>query len=303
MCGNKRHVWNRQWARKPFCCTVRDDETWRAHVECRWWPLQQWEGQICAEEVSASKLSWVLDLQEESGVLTHVGFFFSWQGFQQKTIFSKKIRFSWQTMMWHVYSHISWFRLLFLFTSANAPLLMLWGLCKVAELSEVPAELFCCRRVCLFSEYISPGFSSLQLGVFGLSTTGEHRQGQHEMLCPATLFSSGHLWQHGNHSRPRSFLCRGKIVHKEGSVLCPPRTRLGVSSSFQIILWRALSGNVSVFSVQPTSAFSLGAAMLQVGYRLSPPLCWGLLSCRCTRSVRCRRTASLVMVKKSNSSS
>lgn len=63
-------------------------------------------------------------------------------------------------------SCIAWFRPLFLFTSANALLLVLRVLDKVPELSEGMAELFCCQPVCLFSKYISPGFSSLQLGVW-----------------------------------------------------------------------------------------------------------------------------------------
>ena len=163
-----------------------------------------WHGQICAQEFSISKQSQVLDLQEERGILTCV---FLTGSFQQKIIVSKK-QFSWQTMLWHVYSHFAWFRWLFLFTSANALLLMLWGFCKVAE-------LFCCWTAYLLSKYISPGFSSLQLGVFGLSTAEECRKGQREILCPATLFSSDHLWQARSHSRPHLFLCRGEIVHKE----------------------------------------------------------------------------------------
>lgn len=66
-------------------------------------------------------------------------------------------------------SCIAWFRLLFLFTSANALLLVLRVLDKVPELSEGTAELFClfcCQPVCLFSKYIGPGFSSVQLGVW-----------------------------------------------------------------------------------------------------------------------------------------
>lgn len=54
----------------------------------------------------------------------------------------------------------------------------------------------------LVNKYFSPGFSSLQLGVFGLSANGEHRQWQHQMLCPAALFSSDHFWEHQSHPHP-----------------------------------------------------------------------------------------------------
>lgn len=56
----------------------------------------------------------------------------------------------------------------------------------------------------LFNKYFSPGFLSLQLGVFGLSAKGEHRQRQPQMLCPAALFSSDHFWEHQSHPHPHS---------------------------------------------------------------------------------------------------
>lgn len=81
--------------------------------------------------------------------------------------------------------------------------------------------------------------------------------------------------------------------------MCLPRTSLGVSSSFQIILRMLLKWNSSLFSVQPVPVFSLNIEIMGI---VSCLLCWDLLSSRYTHLVECGRTSSLITVKISNSS-
>lgn len=96
------------------------------------------------------------------------------------------------------------------------------------------ANLFACLASILVLAFQACSWES------GLSTTGELGQGQCEMLHPANILSSNHLWQGRSHSCPHSYLCWGKKKSQRGSILCTPRTRLEVSSSFQIILQMTL---------------------------------------------------------------
>lgn len=141
-------------------CIVKD-ETCRAHMEHSWWCVQHRKGRFVLKKpppvnraeywTFKRKMVFWPDWIFLFLCLVWFVFFFFPGSFQQEAIFSKTL-FSWQTMMCCVYFHVASFTLLFLFTSANAWLLMLWGLYKVVELSEVLAEPFCCWSVCLFSK-------------------------------------------------------------------------------------------------------------------------------------------------------
>lgn len=161
----------------------------------------------------------------------------------------------------HVHSHIAGFRWLFVFTSVKA---LCWccSSCVRYLFSEVLAELFCCWPVCLLTNILVLVFSSLQLGVFDLPAKGEHKQWQHQMLCPALCFPV--ITSGVTIVIPILISLQRQNCSREGSILCLPRTSLGVSSSFQIILWMLFKWNSSLFSVQPVPVFSLDVEIMGI---------------------------------------
>lgn len=197
-----------------------------------------------------------------------------------------------------MYSHIAGFRWLFLFTLASALLLMLWGLCEVAELSEVPAKPFCCCPVCLLTNIWVLVFQACSWDTWAYLQ--EESTGSGSTKCCILKLCSPAITSGSTRVIPILISLLRQNCSQEGSVLYLPRTRLGVSSSFQIILWMVLKWNSSMLSVQPEPVFSLDIETMGIGCCL---LCWGSLSSRGTCLVGCGRTSSLITVKISNSSS
>lgn len=197
----------------------------------------------------------------------------------------------------HVYSHFAGFWWLFLFTSEKTAADG-GGLCEVAELSEVPAEPFCCWPVFLLTNILVLDFQACSwesLAYLQMESTGSG-----STKCSVLQLCSPVITSGSTRVIPILISLMRLNCSQEGNISCLPRTGLGVNSSFQIILWMVLKWNSSTLSVQPAPVFSLDTEIMGIGCCL---MCWGLLSSRCTCLVGCGRTSSLITVKISNSSS